>query len=253
MSLPLAGEVAAAMLLLCRLGAMLMLFPTFSEDAIPGPARIFLAVGFAAALSPALAGWVEPAVRGAGDVTLAMLAMGEVATGLALGMCVRLMFQAAAMAGAIASHQIGLSSAIIFDPAQGGQAPLLSRVAALGAALASFAAGIPQQLVAAMMASYRLFPVGGAFAAGDWAQLAVGTAGEAMLLAVSLAAPFILFGLLFNLMLGLVARLAPNLQIFFIAQPAQLGIGLLLLASSMGAMLLGFADRFADWLGRLGG
>ena len=86
-------------------------------------------------------------------------------------------------------------------------------------------------------------------AAGDWAELAVSTASQATALAISLAAPFLLFGILFNLALGIAGRLAPTIQIFFIAQPLMIAGGIALLAVTVPAMLVGFGDAYRGWLG----
>lgn len=238
----------AFLILFARVGAVLMLLPIFSEEAVPGQVRLLLAVGMIAALFGILRSRVAPLADQA-DVALLGTVLAELLTGLALGMLVRLFFQAAAMAASLVSLQIGLTTALVWDPSVNGQAPVLARWFALAAALICFAANIHHLWIGAIVGSYELFPVGAVPSAADWAALASATAGKAMLLAVSLAAPFMIYGVIFNVAVGFASRLAPQLQIFFIVQPLNILLGLSLLAVTAGAMLSLFAERFAEWLG----
>lgn len=78
--------------------------------------------------------------------------------------------------------------------------------------------------------------------------LAVRVLGQATALGVSLAAPFLIYGAIFNLGLGLAARVAPAIQVFFITQPLNLMLGLSLLAIVLGTMLTGFATAMGDFM-----
>jgi flagellar biosynthetic protein FliR len=71
---------------------------------------------------------------------------------------------------------------------------------------------------------------------------------HSMALGLSLAAPLIVYGIVFNAALGLMARLAPAIQIFFIAQPLNLLLGIALLATVFGTMLATFSNEMATWL-----
>lgn len=236
----------AFLLLFARVGAVLMLLPVFGEEAVPGPVRLLLALGLTLALSGLLSGNVLPHSRD--DDGLLGLLVAELLVGLSLGMLVKLFFQAIGMAGSLVSMQVGLSSALLFDPGLGGQVPVLAKLCALAAALVCLGLGIHHLWIAAIVRSYDVFPVGAVPNPGDLAQLAVATVGKAFALAVSLAGPFLVYGLLFNLALGFSSRLAPAIQVFFIAQPLNLLLGLALFAGTAGAMLTVFGDQFAGWL-----
>jgi flagellar biosynthetic protein FliR len=239
-------QASAFLILFARVGAVLMLLPLFSEEAVPG--RIRLLVSFAMSLG--LWGMLGPTVLPAasdGDA-LAGVLVTEMAIGLALGMIVRLMFQAAVMAASIASMQIGLSSALMFDPSLGGQMPVLAKLVVLTATLVCLAFGLHHLWIGAIIRSYDLFPVGLVPSAGDFAALAVVTLGKAMGLAVSMAAPLLVYGIVFNVALGFSARLAPTIQVFFIAQPLNLLLGISLFAVVMGAMITTFAIAMERWM-----
>lgn len=239
-------QASAFLILFARVGAVLMVLPVFSEEAVPGRVRLLIAFGLSLGLWGLLSPSVLPSARD-GDALAGILVV-ELAVGLALGMIVRLMFQAAVMAGSIASMQMGLSSALIFDPALGGQTPVLAKLVVLAATLVCLAMGVHHLWIGAIIRSYDLFPVGAVPNLGDFANLAVTTIGKSMGLAVSMAAPLLVFGIVFNVALGFSARLAPTIQVFFIAQPLNILLGMALFAVVIGAMLSAFAVAMGDWM-----
>ena len=123
-------EAVAFLILFARVGAVLMVLPVFSEDAIPGRIRLMIAFGMTAGLWGLLSPYALPVARDIDAATTVILA--ELLTGLALGMLVRIMFLAIATAGSIVSLQVGLTSAIIMDPAQGGQSTVLGKALSVG-------------------------------------------------------------------------------------------------------------------------
>lgn len=239
-------QVTGFLILFARVGAVLMLLPVFSEEAVPGRIRLLIAFAMTLGLWGLMSPTVLPAAGNAGG--LAGTLVVELGVGLAMGMIVRLMFQAAVMAASIASVQIGLSSALIFDPALGGQLPVLAKLVTLAATLVCLAMGLHHLWIGAIIRSYDMFPVGTVPNVGDFATLAVTTVGRAMSLSVSLAAPLLIYGIVFNVALGFSARLAPAIQVFFIAQPLNILLGIALLAVVLGAMLSAFAMAMTDWM-----
>lgn len=239
-------QASAFLILFARVGAVLMLLPLFSEEGVPGRIRLLTAFAMSLGLWGLLGPTVLPAARDGN--ALAGILVIELAVGLALGMIVRLMFQAAVMGASIASLQIGLSSALIFDPSLGGQTPVLAKLVVLAATLVCLALGLHHLWIGAIIRSYDLFPVGIVPNAGDFAALAVTTIGKAMSLAVSMAAPLLVYGIVFNVALGLSARLAPTIQVFFIAQPLNLILGISLFAMVVGTMIMTFAVTMERWI-----
>lgn len=233
------AQATTFLILFARVGAVLMLLPVFSEDAVPGKIRLMLALG----MSAGLWGLIGPRIAPVAEDSAALpgILIGEILTGLAIGMIIKIMFMAAAMAGSIISYQIGLSSALINDPAQGGQAAVLSKLVSVAAAVVCMGMGVHHLWIAAIAHSYTMFPVGGLPPAADFAQLAILTIGKAMSLSISLAAPLLVYGIVFNMALGMSTRLAPAIQVFFVMQPLNLLLGMALFASLLGGILTAFA------------
>ncbi len=242
-------------LVFARIGAMLMLVPAFSDDAVPGRIRLLIAFATAAGLQGLVSGQFAASLDAimASDAAFARVLLTELLTGMVLGGIIRLMFLAITIAGAIISLQVGLTSALVNDPSAGGQVPILGRFISVAALLLCLGMGVHHLWIRSLVDSYAVFPVGQMVPASDFAQLAIRAATGAMALGLSLAAPIVVYGIVFNCALGLAARLAPQLQIFFIGQPLNILLGLALTTAALSASLTGFADRMAEWMGALWG
>jgi flagellar biosynthetic protein FliR len=163
-------------------------------------------------------------------------------------MMMRIMFQSIGAAGSIISYQIGLSSAMVADPAMGGQTTVISRFLLLGATLTCLSLNIHHLWFAAILRSYQSFPVGELPPARDFADLAVLTLTHSLVLSLGMAAPLVAFGILFNVGLALVSRITPTLQLFMVLAPLNLLLGVGLFAALVGTILTGFATEYGDWL-----
>jgi flagellar biosynthetic protein FliR len=200
------------------------------------------------AISAALYGVLGEPARAAlqGGAVLPAVLITELMTGLAMGMIVKLLFFAISMAGSMVSMQVGLSSAVIFDPVQASQAPMISKYVGVAAALVCMGMQVHHLWLGSIIHSYQSFPIGGLPPMRDFAQLAIAAIGRSMTLGISLAAPLIVYGIVFNVALGLSARIAPAIQVFFIAQPLNLLLGLAIFAATVGTMLTVFATAMGD-------
>ena len=89
----------------------------------------------------------------------------------------------------------------------------------------------------ALYDSYSIFPPGELPNLGDTTQLALKMISDAFIIGVRLSAPFLVFGMVFYAGLGIISRLMPQVQIFFIAIPANIWAGLMLLALLLGVMM----------------
>ncbi len=239
--------VTAFLLLFARVGSVIALLPVFSEDGIPAQIRLLAAGAMTLALWAMLSMRVMPLARG-GDELLIGALFAELMVGLSLGLIMRLMFQAISIAGSLISLNIGLSMAMMFDPGQSGQATILSRFIGIAAAVVCMAMHVHHLWLGALINSYDLFPVGTLPHAPDFAQLAIRVSGDALALGLSLAAPLLVYAIVFNVVLGLSARIAPAIQVFFIAQPLNLLLGITITAAVLGTVLITFANAQADWL-----
>jgi flagellar biosynthesis protein FliR len=150
---------------------------------------------------------------------------------------------ALAVAGEVISLQTTLSFAQTTNPLQAQPtASVSSFLAILGLTLV-FATDLHQLFIGAIAHSYALFPAGRAPPVQDFTTLAIRTFSGTFALGLQLSAPVMVFALVFNVALGLVARIMPQFQVFFAATPLILLLGLSVFALSAGVMGLVWLDR----------
>ncbi|MFZ5618383.1 MAG: flagellar biosynthetic protein FliR [Pseudomonadota bacterium] len=241
-ALPVDVEIAFAVF--ARVGAMMMTAPAFGDFTLSPRIRLAVALAVAAALAPAAAPLFPAGAGGSGALTLPALVIGEVAVGLFLGLVARLFVAALNVAGQIIALQMGLSLAQIFDPNQQIQGAIIGGFLAVLGTTMIFATDLHHVLLAALRDSYILFSPGGAINVGAMAETMIATLSAAFALGVRLAAPFIVFGLVFYAAAGVLNRLMPQAQVFFMLMPANLLLGLMLLMLTTGLMMTVFLGEF---------
>ena len=225
----------AFMLVVCRCGAAVMLLPGLGEDEPPVLLRAGLAVALAVLLVPGLAPIMPRAPES--FLRLAGMVAAELLAGGVLGWLARLLALALPVLGQVISLTTGLSSVLQQDPTLGAQSAVVGRLFNLLAPVLILSSGLYALPLGALARSYTVFPPGGALPADDLAQVAVHAVSASFALALRLAAPFVLVSLIWQVALGLLARLVPQIQVYFLSLPGQVLGGLLLLAL-LGAPML---------------
>jgi flagellar biosynthetic protein FliR len=161
----------------------------------------------------------------------------ELLIGAVLGMTARLTIAALQVTGSVVAQQLGLGFVTAVDPTQGQQGVIIGNfLTILGLALL-FATNLHHLVIAALDDSYTLFAPGEVPLTGDMAALMTRTLAGAFRVGVQLSAPFLVFGLLFNLGLGLLSRLMPQMQVFFVGMPLSILAGFMMLFLLISAMM----------------
>lgn len=243
-SLPI--DVFVIFAVFCRVGAMFMTAPAFGDFSLSPRVRLAAALAVTAALAPVATSSYPEWMRG-GDAGLAPMAgviFGEILAGAFLGIAARVMMSALNVAGQIIAMQMGLSLAQIFDPSQEIQGAIVGGFLAVFGTTMIFVTDMHHLLLGAIKDSYVLMTPGALPHFGDMTDLLTTTLSGAFSLGLRLAAPFILFGLVFYMGAGILNRLMPQAQVFFMLMPANLFIGLMLLMLTTGLMMTVFLGRF---------
>lgn len=240
---------AAFLLVFARVGTMVMLLPGIGESGMPVRVRLTIALTLTAILLPLHRAAYVIDLRSLGPV-LTML-FEEMVIGAVLGLTARLAISALQVAGSVIANQMGLGFVVAIDPTQNQQGMLVGNFLALLGVTLIFATDMHHLIIAGLNDSYRLFHPGELPLTGDMAQLIIRTVATAFKIGIQLAAPFLVFGLLFNLGLGVLSRLMPQMQVFFIGMPLSIILGLLLLLLVIGAMMGVFVNYMEDILGQL--
>jgi flagellar biosynthetic protein FliR len=241
----------AFVLLLARVSAAIVLLPGLGETAAPATLRIGLALCVTLLLLPSVAPLV-PATPEAG-IRAAGMVMAEIVTGLWFGWLARLLALALPIAAQFIAYLLGISSVLQPDAELGPQSTALAKLFEVAAPLLILVSGLYTLPLAALAGLYRLLPPGSLLPAADSAELAVGAVAQAFGLALRLASPFVLAGIVWQVTMGLVARLVPRMQIYFAAMPGQILGGLLLLATLSGTLLAAWQDSVRAALAALPG
>jgi flagellar biosynthesis protein FliR len=234
---------AAFMLVFARIGAMVMLLPAIGESTIP--VRIKLSIALLLTLI------ILPLHRAAYHIDmqsltpLLVLMLHEIVIGIVLGATARVTLSALQVAGSVIAQQLGLGFATSVDPTNEGQQGVLigNFLTMLGVTML-FATDSHHLVIAALNDSYAIFSPGEIVPSGDVAALATRAFAAAFRLGMQLSAPFLVFGLVFNLGLGVLARLMPQMQVYFVGVPLSILAGFLIFAVVIAAMMGTFLDYF---------
>jgi len=234
---------AAFMLVFARVGAMVMLLPGLGETNIP--VNIKLAIALLLTLI------ILPLHRDAyhvdmGSLTpLLVLMLREIVIGIVLGATARVTLSALQVAGAVIAQQMGLGFATSVDPTtQGQQGVLIGNFLTLLGVTLLFATDSHHLVIAALSDSYAIFSPGETMSSGDIAALATRAFAAAFKIGLELSAPFLVFGLVFNIGLGVLARLMPQMQVYFVGVPLAILAGFLIFALVISALMGTFLDYF---------
>jgi len=248
-TLDLLPELATVfMLVFARLGTLVMLLPGFGEQVFPRRIRLGIALGLTLVMLPLIRPAFGTIPR---EVPQLVLLLGsEVLVGLFMGLAIRFVSGTLATAGTIIAQQIGLGFVTQIDPTQGGQSVLLANFLTLLGVATVFALELHHVAISAIHDSYRVLGPGLSAPIGDYAQVAIRIFAGSFALAIQIAAPFIVIGLVFQVALGVLSRLMPQLQILFVAMPVQLVAGFLLLGALMGTILTWYGVHVAEAFGQ---
>jgi flagellar biosynthetic protein FliR len=190
----------------------------------------------------------EPA---AGAWGMALQVGGETLIGALLGGAARILVSATATAGQIIGLEIGLAFAQTADPTMTQSGQLIAVFLSLFGVTLIFATGLDHMFLQGLAGSYDIIAPGAAAPVNDAAQLALDATATSFRVGFQIAMPLVAAGLLFRLGLGVLSRLIPQIQVFFIALPLQVMGGLVILALGLSTGMLIWLDslqRYATWL-----
>jgi len=235
-------------LILARTTAFLAVLPLFSSRSVP---RV-LKAGLAVLMTVFFAHGTPPPGVGAGQGSVLwslVLLCREILCGLALGLAARMIFYAVQQGGILIGRQMGFYMASILDPSTGQQTQPFGMYMEMMFTLLFFAVGGHRTLLRLIARSYEVLPVAGEV---DFGALAAGVlaAGSTMLLfALKLAAPMLAAFLILGVVLGVLARVLPEMNILLTSLPLRVAAGLAM-AVAMVPALQGFTEEVAQWLNR---
>ncbi len=241
-----AQQVFAAGLVFARLGAMVMLIPGIGETFIPVRIRLAFSLGLALLLFPVVGAAVPALPATVSGVAGAVIK--ETAIGLMIGAILRFFMSSLAAAGEIISIQSTLAFAQTANPTQAQPSTSLSTFLGLMGLVLIMTSNLHHMFIEAIVRSYTLFPFTRDLPLADANALAIQTVSKSFALGLQLAAPVVAFSLIFNVAVGLVGRVMPQFQIFFVSSPLMVLTALSIFALSLGVIGVVWIDRYRDLL-----
>ncbi len=220
-----------AAIVFLRVGAMSSIMLAFGEQFVPTQIRLVIGLVFTAVVAPALPQMPIPETV----MQYAGLMATEVVIGLALGLGIRMFIHALQTAGSIAAQCTSLSQ--VLGGAGVDPMPAVGAVLWISGITLAIMMDLHIRAVELMIQSYDLFPVGRFADAAMLSEWGVHRVSETFAMAFTLAAPFVITAVIYNLTLGIVNRAMPQLMVIFIGAPLITAGGLALLAISAPMLL----------------
>ncbi|GAA0553544.1 flagellar biosynthetic protein FliR [Rhizomicrobium palustre] len=242
----LSGAVLVYLLVFSRCGAMLMLLPPIGDINVPSRVRLMLALAVTMAMAPTVSA-AYPAAAPKTAIALAVMIGMEVTAGVLIGTLARIIMSSINIAGSMIANQMGLSFAESLDPtSHGQQGAVIGNFLSMLAVVLIFSANLHHLAIGAVAGSYHLIPPGSALPTADMAELAIRLVSGSFALGFQLSAPFIVFGFAVNAGFGVLARMQPQLQVFFIATPFNILVGFVMLTLIIGTMMTIFLNFYGQ-------
>lgn len=225
------NEFTLFTIVLGRMAGILSALPLFGGQRVPMKFRVLLTLAMSLVFFPILK--LVPHALPSDFPSLFLLVIAEALIGVTLGIVGKALFEAVEFCGQIVGMQMGFAMAALFDPVKGQQQQLMSMFQSLLAMLLFLTLGAHHIFIRAMVESYTLIPVGGWHMSGELISYLVATTSGIFVLGIKLAAPVMVSLLATSVVLGVMARSFPQMNIFMVSMPLNIGIGFMALGLSL--------------------
>ncbi|HVI49874.1 MAG TPA: flagellar biosynthetic protein FliR [Candidatus Sulfotelmatobacter sp.] len=239
-------DVFKLLLIVARLGTAIMFAPGLGGTLVSSRTRLLLSFLLSFLLMPVLDPML-PAMP-VDPMGMTVLVLGEATVGLFFGVLMQLLMAPIDLAGNFVSYATGLTNAYVYDTLSQDQSQIVTSFINNVALTLFLMTDTHHVMLRALVDSYGLFQPGAPLPMEDFSQTLVKVSSESFAIAMRLAAPLIVFSLVFNVALGLMNKLVPQMQVFFVGTPLQLLIGMFILMIALPPMMMIFIRYMNDGL-----
>jgi flagellar biosynthetic protein FliR len=243
------SEFWPAMVVSARMIGLFTWMPGFGDLHIPFRMRMMIALGVAAAFATTLNVPHYPI----NSSYMSAMFISEYLTGTFLGITLKIFLSALETAGTIMSQSIGLSNALVPNLVENDQTSILTSFFTLSGVTFMFVFDLHHLILWGVYNSYELIPVGTFNILNSKAFMITHCVNEAFLYALKFSMPFFIFGNVVYLGMGILNKLIPQIQVFFLSMPIQILVGLIILMFSVGFILTSFLEYVSQSWTRLMG
>ncbi|QND49559.1 flagellar type III secretion system protein FliR [Rhizobium lusitanum] len=237
------GTILALFLAFCRIGGCMMVLPGFSSGRVPPQIRLLLSAALSMAILPLLWNTIYPEVSKS-SATYISLIFTETVIGLMYGMMARLYTLGLQFAGTIISMLIGFNAPGGMDVIEDSNETSLTSLISFCGLMILFVLDFHHYVLQALVESYSVIPFGGHVDVRASLISVTDTLSTTTFIMLRLASPFLLYGLMFQISIGFINKLAPQIPIYFISTPYLLMGGLFMLYLSIAAIISQFSGAF---------
>jgi len=225
-----------------RVSALVSLLPAFGEQSVPARVKLGIAFAFTMIVAPAIPAPVLPMQFG----NVIWFSLTEIAAGLLLGIGIRLFILALQTAGSIAAQSTSLAQ--ILGGAVAEPVPAMGHILVMGALALAVMTGLHVKVAEMLILSYQMLPMGRLPDGIDVSGWGVDQIRRAFSLAFTLAAPFVILSVLYNVALGVINKAMPQLMVAFVGAPVITAGGLLLLCLASPLLLITWLEAFNSFI-----
>jgi flagellar biosynthetic protein FliR len=231
-------------LVFCRVGTVMIIMPGIGDSFVAPNVRLLFALAFTVVVSP-VASQFLPEVTTNGH--LVGLIISEIVIGFFIGTVARIFMAALDTAGMLISMQMGLGSAMMFNPQMAGQGSVVGAFLSITGALLLFTTNLHHMLIFGMIDSYKTFPVSEGIPMTEGMAVTIAQAvSKSFTIGFYMATPFIVVALFLYIAMGVLGRLMPQIQVFMIAIPIQIMLGLLIFTMILSSMMLFWLNQYDE-------
>ncbi len=235
----LAINIFQFLLVFARLSVVFLMLPGISAVYVPMRIRLILAVLVTIVVLPIVAPGLPPAPPDS-PAELVWMIVCESLIGGFMGALIQIIMAALELAAFMISNAVGITNALIDDPVTEEQTSIITGFLSLIAVALIFITGVHHFILQAMVDSYSLLLPAQPLFTGDMLQLGARLLDQAFGMGLRLAAPFIVYEMVFQVTAGVLARLSPQLNVFFVTVPGKIMAGIAVLMVSLPVMMLLF-------------
>lgn len=236
--------VFAFMLTFVRVGTAMMIMPGLGDNIIPQQVRLYGALGFALVLFPVTAAYMPSPIPS--SALLFVLIGFEFVTGLFIGTIARILMSALDVAGMVISMMLGLGNAQLFNPLMQSQGSLIGAFFSISGVTLLFVTNMHHLLLLGLFESYEAFPVGQLLQSQSMAEMISKVVSSAFRIGIQMSLPLVVIGTVMYIGMGVLARIMPQIQVFMLALPLQILLGLITLGLTAAAMMLFWLQEFEN-------
>ncbi len=240
----LSGQVFAFALIFVRIGAALMYLPAYSEPYVPIRVRLIFALLLTMIVLPVIGPKLPEMPES--PLMLGLLILGESIIGLFFGLLARAILSALAIAGTVMATMSALANALTNDLTAAQQGSIVASLLSTLGLLLIVLTDLHHMLLRGMVNSYELFTPGQPLPMGSFAEMMAMMVSKAFIVGFQMATPFVALAIVFYFGLGLISRLMPTMQVFFIGLPLKITLALTLLFLTLPMIMHWFLKSFEE-------